>query len=54
MSKVKIAAKAFLAAVTSPEAVKLERGLGVLVAVRILQAIGAGAGLVEVVKALAS
>lgn len=53
MSKLKVAAKAALAAVTSPAAVKLEKGLGVLIAVRVLQAVGAGAGLVEAVRALA-
>lgn len=53
-AKLKTAARAFLAAVTSPKAVKLEKGLGVLVAVRVLQAIGAGAGLVEAVRALAN
>lgn len=49
-AKLKTAAKAFLAAITSPAAVKMEKGLGVLVAVRVLQAVGAGAGLIELVK----
>ena len=52
-AKLKTAAKAFLAAITSPEAVKLEKGLGVLVATRILLAVGASASLIELVKHLA-
>jgi len=46
-------ARAVLAAVTSPEAVKAEKSLAVLVAVRVLLAFGASAELVSlVVKAL--
>lgn len=40
---------AFTAAVTSPTAVKQEKSLAVLVAVRIALAIGASAGLVELI-----
>lgn len=52
-STLKVAAKAALAAITSPAAVKMEKGLGVLVAVRVLQAVGAGAGLIALVQHLA-
>lgn len=51
-SKLKLAGRAFLAAITSPQAVKLEEGLGVLVAVRVLQALGASAGLIYMVQHL--
>lgn len=47
------AGKAALAAVTSPEAVKAEKSLAVLVAVRVLLAVGAGTGLVELIQKLA-
>lgn len=47
------AAKGFVAAVTSPEAVKVERSLAVLVATRVLLAIGAGDALVRLVQQLA-
>lgn len=45
-------ARAVVAALTSPEAVKLERGLLTLVVVRVLLAVGASASLVEFVKSL--
>ena len=45
--------KGFLAAVTSPEAVKAEKSLAVFIAVRVLQAVGAGAGLAALVEQLA-
>lgn len=45
--------RALVAAVTSPEAVKAERSLAVLVATRVLLAIGAGTGLVELISKLA-
>jgi len=50
---IKVIGKAALAAFTSPEAVKLEKGLAVLVAVRIALAVGAGAGLVELIQGIA-
>lgn len=52
-SKLKLAARAALAAVTSPEAVKMEKHLAVFVAVRVLLAVGASAGLVDLVQRLA-
>jgi hypothetical protein len=45
--------RAIVAAVTSPEAVKLEKSLAVLVATRVLLAVGASAGLVELIAKLA-
>lgn len=51
-SKLKAAGNAFLAAITSPTAIKAEKTIGVLVAVRILQAVGASAGLVYLVQHL--
>lgn len=45
--------RGFMAAVTTPEAVKLEKSLGAIIAVRILIALGAGAGIVELVEQLA-
>lgn len=47
--KFRVAFRAFLAAITSPEAVKLERGLAAFVAVRIAIALGASVGFVELV-----
>lgn len=44
----------FLAAITSPEAVAKERSLAVLIAVRILLAVGASDALVQLVQKLAS
>lgn len=49
MNKVWNAVKA---AVTSPEAVKAEKSIAVLVAIRLALAFGAGAGLVEFIKGL--
>lgn len=46
-ARLKKAGSAILAAVTSPEAVKQEKSLAVLVASRALLAAGASAGLVE-------
>lgn len=47
--KLRVAFHAFLAAITSPEAVKLQRGLATLVVTRVLIAVGASVGLVELV-----
>ena len=44
---------AFKAAVTSPEVVKAEKSLAVLIAVRLALALGASAGLVEFIRSLA-
>lgn len=44
--------RGFLAAITSPTAVKEEKSLAVLIAVRLLQAAGAGGGLVLLAQAL--
>lgn len=52
-AKLKIAAKAFLAAITSPTVVKAEEGIAILVITRVLQAVGASAGLVVLVQHLA-
>jgi hypothetical protein len=46
------AARAFVAAITSPEAVKQEKSLAVLVVTRVLLAIGAGDALVQLVQKL--
>jgi hypothetical protein len=53
MPKLKKIGAALLAAITSPEAVKAERSLAVLVATRALLALGAGTGLVELISKLA-
>ena len=45
----KRAAHAFLAAVTSPEAVKQEKNLAVLIVTRVALAVGASASLVSLV-----
>lgn len=50
--KLRVGFRAFLAAVSSPEAVKLERGLAAFVVFRVLLAIGAGASFAQGVKAL--
>lgn len=50
--KLKKVGRAVLAALTTPDAVKAEKYLGVVVAVRVLQAVGASAGLVELVRHL--
>lgn len=49
----KRAYKAFLAAVSSPEAVKQEKSLAVFIAVRVALACGASAGLVMFIEKLA-
>lgn len=49
-NKFRVAFRAFLAAITSPEAVKLERGLAAFIVVRVLIAVGASAGLVELAR----
>lgn len=51
--KLRRAGSAALAAITSPEAVKAEKSIAVLVTLRVLQAVGASAGLVELVRHLA-
>jgi len=48
----KKALRAFLAAVTSPEAVKHEKSLAVLVITRVLLAVGASASLVALIEKL--
>lgn len=45
--------RAVAAAVTSPAAVKAEKNLGVLVAVRVALAVGASTGVVEFISKLA-
>lgn len=50
--KLHAAGKAFLAAVTSPQVVKAEKAVAVLVITRVLIAVGASAGLIELVKQL--
>lgn len=45
--------RAVLAAVTSPEAVKLEGALAVMVLTRVLLAFGATAGLVDLINRIA-
>lgn len=52
-AKLRLAWNALLAAVTSPEAVQKEKALGVLIATRVLLAIGAGDGIVRLVQSLA-
>ena len=49
----KKAGAAVLAAVTSPEAVKAEKSLAVLIAVRVALYLGAGAGLIKLIEGLA-
>lgn len=51
--KAKKAGAAVLAAITSPEAVKLEKSVAVLVIVRVLQAVGASYALEQLVQKLA-
>lgn len=46
--------RGFIAAVTSPTAVKHEKSLAVFIAVRVLQAVGASAALVALIEKLAS
>jgi hypothetical protein len=50
--KLRVVGRAFLAAVTSPEAVTQERGLAALIVFRLLLAVGATAGFAEAVKAV--
>lgn len=50
MSKIKKILRSFVAAVTSPTAVKDEKNLVVFVAVRVLLAAGASDGLVQLVQ----
>ena len=45
--------RGFLAAVTSTEAVKAEKSLAVLIAVRVLIAVGASDALIQLVQKLA-
>lgn len=52
MKRLKKIGKGVLAALTSPEAVKQERSLAALVAVRLLLAAGASAGLAEAIAKL--
>lgn len=49
---VKRVVRAVVAAVTSPEAVKQEKSLAVLIVVRVALALGASAGIVEAVRGL--
>lgn len=51
-SKLKKAGNAFLAAITSPDAVKAEKSLAVFITTRVLIAVGASAGLVALVQHL--
>lgn len=51
-AKLKVALRAFLAAVTSPNVVKAEKGVVVLVLTRVLLAVGASEGLITLVKHL--
>ena len=50
LEKLRVIGRAFLAAVTSPEAVKLERGVAALVVFRVLLALGATLELAELLK----
>jgi hypothetical protein len=51
-AKLKAILNGFLAAVTSPEAVRAERSLAALVIVRVMLAAGASAGLVALIGKL--
>lgn len=54
MQKLKKVGTAIVAALTSPEAVKQEKSLAVLVITRVLLAAGATDGLIQLVKQLLS
>lgn len=53
-SKLKKAWRAFLAAITSPTAVKQEKSVAVFIVTRVLLAIGASEGLIKLVQAIAA
>ena len=54
MKTLKKVGNALLAAVTSPDAVKAEKSLAVLIAARVALALGASAGLVHLIEQLSN